>query len=58
VILYADGFTESIVKALRETYRRRKIQENYNKKHHIIPSKADSNVKSLESVKTDSDLIQ
>ncbi|MDR0607198.1 MAG: hypothetical protein LBG52_02340 [Candidatus Peribacteria bacterium] len=33
VILYADTFTESIIKALRETYRRRNIQEKFNKKH-------------------------
>lgn len=32
VILYADAFTESMLKALWETYRRRSIQESYNKK--------------------------
>jgi len=58
VILYADNFTESIVKSLRETYRRRQIQQNYNKKHNIKPTKADSNVKNLETVKTDNDLVQ
>ena len=31
VILYADTFTESMIKALRETYRRRNIQEKFNK---------------------------
>jgi excinuclease UvrABC helicase subunit UvrB len=34
-----------MVKALRETYRRRDIQNRYNKKHNIIPEKAESNVK-------------
>ena len=58
VILYADHFTESIVKSLRETYRRRSIQETYNKKHHITPLSATSNVKDLEDVKTDDDLPQ
>ncbi len=58
VVLYADNFTESIVKSLRETYRRRSIQQNYNNKHNIKPTKADSNVKNLESVKTDNDLVQ
>lgn len=58
VILYADKFTESMVKSLRETYRRRKIQDTYNKKHGIIPQKATSNVKELETVKTDEELTQ
>jgi len=58
VILYADNLTESMIKSLRETYRRRKIQENYNKKNNITPMKADSNIKNLESVKTDDNLIQ
>lgn len=58
VVLYADNFTESIVKSLRETYRRRNIQQNYNEINHITPTKADSNVKNLESVKTDNDLVQ
>jgi excinuclease ABC subunit B len=33
VVLYADQFTESMVKALRETYRRREIQDKFNKAH-------------------------
>ncbi len=35
VILYADKETKSIKKAIAETYRRRKIQLAYNKKHKI-----------------------
>ncbi len=58
VILYSDNFTESIVKALRETYRRRGIQDKYNKEHHITPEKAESNIKWLEVVKTDEVLSQ
>ncbi|HCB51937.1 TPA: hypothetical protein DEP21_05245 [Patescibacteria group bacterium] len=58
VVLYADNFTESMVKSLRETYRRRKIQQEHNKKYNIIPEKALSNVKDLESVKTDEELTQ
>lgn len=58
VVLYADNFTESMIKALRETYRRRQIQQEYNKKNNITPQKADSNVKSLETVKTDDNLLQ
>ena len=58
VILYADNMTESMLKALRETYRRRSIQEKFNTKHGITPKAAESNVKDLEIVKTDEELAQ
>lgn len=56
VILYGDNMTESMTKALRETYRRRHIQQNYNEKNNITPQKAISNVKTLETVKTDDEI--
>lgn len=37
VIMYADELTESMEKAISETNRRRKIQEEYNEKNGIIP---------------------
>lgn len=37
VIMYADRITESMKTAIEETKRRRKIQEEYNKKHGIVP---------------------
>jgi len=37
VLMYADNITGSIKRAVGETERRRKIQLEYNKKHHITP---------------------
>ncbi|MDD5415875.1 MAG: excinuclease ABC subunit UvrB [Candidatus Daviesbacteria bacterium] len=37
VIMYAEAVTGSIKAAIEEVERRRKYQEAYNKKHHIIP---------------------
>ncbi|OGZ84308.1 MAG: excinuclease ABC subunit B [Candidatus Staskawiczbacteria bacterium RIFOXYD1_FULL_39_28] len=38
VILYADKMTFSMQSAINEINRRRKIQEDYNKKHKITPT--------------------
>ncbi|USN54981.1 MAG: hypothetical protein H6765_11170 [Candidatus Peribacteria bacterium] len=56
VVLYAEKFTDSMVKSLRETYRRRHIQQSYNTEHGKTPEQAVSNVKDLDVVRTDEDL--
>ena len=37
VIMYADNISDAMDKAIKETERRRTIQNEYNKKHNIIP---------------------
>ena len=37
VIMYADNMTGSMNRAIEETYRRREIQQEYNRKHNITP---------------------
>jgi len=49
VILYADRVTGSMSRAMRETDRRRKKQEAYNKKMGITPMTVKSNIKDILS---------
>ena len=50
VIMYADELTDSMEKAITETNRRRKIQQEYNEKHHITPKTITKSVRDTISV--------
>lgn len=50
VIIYADNLTGSIKNAVKETQRRRKIQLEYNKKHHITPQSINKKVEELITI--------
>ncbi len=49
VIMYADTVTDSMQKAIDETARRRSIQEEYNKEHHIVPKTIAKEIRELIS---------
>jgi excinuclease ABC subunit B len=44
VIFYADKMTDSMKNAIEETDRRRKLQEEYNKEHGIVPKQVEREV--------------
>lgn len=44
VIMYGDHITKSMKKAIDETERRRKIQEDFNEKHGITPTTIRKNI--------------
>ena len=50
VIMYADTVTDSMKRAIGETERRRKIQDEYNKAHGIVPKTIVKEVRSTLNV--------
>ena len=57
VILYGNKITESMRFAISETERRRKIQEDYNKKHGITPTSIRKNIAGLLTTIFEQDYI-
>jgi excinuclease ABC subunit B len=47
VVMYADGMTDSMRKAINETNRRRKIQQEHNEKHGITPQSVEKAVREV-----------
>jgi excinuclease ABC subunit B len=47
VILYGDKTTQSMARAVQETSRRRRMQEEYNKKHGITPATIVKSIKDI-----------
>ncbi|MCF7795625.1 excinuclease ABC subunit UvrB [Patescibacteria group bacterium] len=48
IIMYADKITDSLDYAIKETKRRRKIQEKYNKENNITPTSIKKNIEEAE----------
>lgn len=49
VIMYADNYSDSMNEAIKETERRRSIQEKYNKVHGITPKTISKEIKDVVS---------
>ena len=53
--MYADVVTDSMEKAIEETERRRRIQQQYNEEHHIIPRTITKKVVEMIEISTHAD---
>lgn len=53
VIMYADTITRSMENAIRETNRRREIQDEYNKEHGITPKTIKKEIRDLIAISSE-----
>lgn len=53
VVMYADTITRSMNNAIRETNRRREIQDAYNKEHGIIPKTIKKEIRDLIAISSE-----
>jgi len=58
VIMYGDAVTDSMQMAIDETWRRRKIQADYNARHGIVPTSIKKDILSLEYATAEMDDVQ
>ncbi|MBE6161025.1 MAG: excinuclease ABC subunit UvrB [Firmicutes bacterium] len=49
VIMYADTISEAMENSIKETKRRREIQEKFNKEHNIVPKTIKKDIKEVVS---------
>ena len=55
VIMYADTVTESMERAITETYRRREIQIRYNEEHGIVPQTIKKDIRGIIEISSKED---
>ncbi len=58
VILYADRVTDSMRRAMKETERRRKLQNEYNEAHGIVPRTIRKDVREILEISRSAEDVQ
>ncbi len=58
VIMYADSVTRSMEKAIAETNRRRKIQDDYNRAHGIVPKTIVKGIRDIIDMSAKEDRVE